>query len=297
MYDILIKNLHAERLGNWEEYIQSLKLMLPYFAAAGHRAYTKCIYLFIQKMGELDPYTLNQFKECGHFVVRRSNRPAAGISVDLTIEQTLMVALKGPGGFGHGRTFNELSYLTWILSRPITSKIDEQIREMTKVSHSGSETEQSNFQVKAERESRKTKDYAHMQRIESYLTERCLFNLPNSGSDEIMNLNTGFIAPKEVNVDKALSIGDTILKSMVGLDPLTFTIKKTSLAVQIPTKCVAKGPGDDAVDMSLKIDPQLFFQRALSLASSETVDVELLVNVVVYQTQFYIHFSNTQLLL
>ena len=74
-----------------------------------------------------------------------------------------------------------------------------------------------------------------------------------------MNINTGFIAPKEVNVDKALSIGDTILKSMVGHDPLTFTIKKTSLAIQIPTKCVAKGLSDGVVDMSLKIDPQLFF--------------------------------------
>lgn len=83
-----------------------------------------------------------------------------------------------------------------------------------------------------------------MARIESYLTERCLFNLPNGGSDEI---NTGFIAPKEVNIDKALSIGDTILKSMVGHDPLTFTIKKTSLAIQIPTKCVAKGLSDGAV--------------------------------------------------
>ena len=50
-----------------------------------------------------------------------------------------------------------------------------------------------------------------MARIESYLTERCLFNLPKfGGSDEIMNIiNTGFIAPKEVNVDKALSIGDS----------------------------------------------------------------------------------------
>ena len=85
-----------------------------------------------------------------------------------------------------------------------------------------------------------------MARIESYLTERCLFNLPNGGSDEYQYwVHCSF---KEVNIiDKALSIGDTILKSMVGHDPLTFTIKKTSLAIQIPTKCVAKGLSDGAV--------------------------------------------------
>jgi hypothetical protein len=30
MYDILLMNLHAERLGDWDKYISSLRLMLPY---------------------------------------------------------------------------------------------------------------------------------------------------------------------------------------------------------------------------------------------------------------------------
>ena len=54
MHEILHWNLQAERLGNWTENVSFLKLMLPYFTANSHRAYSKFASWFVQKMKELD---------------------------------------------------------------------------------------------------------------------------------------------------------------------------------------------------------------------------------------------------
>ena len=103
MHDILFMNLHAERLGNWEQYIKSLKLMLPYFVASGHRNYTRSVALFIQEMETiLDDFTKTAFAK-GEWVIRRADKPYAAVSVDLAIEQSLMSFIKGNQGLTRGR--------------------------------------------------------------------------------------------------------------------------------------------------------------------------------------------------
>ena len=92
-----IQKLTYERLGNWSQYLSSLKLMLPYFAGTGHRASTRSVSLFIQEMESLDDFTKQQFED-GTFVVRRTEKAYAGISVDLAIEQSLMASIKGNEG-------------------------------------------------------------------------------------------------------------------------------------------------------------------------------------------------------
>ena len=67
-------------------------------------------------------------------------------------------------------------------------------------------------------------------------------------------------------------IGSAIINSMVGEDPIKFTITKASLAVRIPAK--EFGPKDSIFETA-QIDPQLCFQRALSLVSSGTTDLDL----------------------
>ena len=81
-------------------------------------------------MDNLDEYTLSVFKR-GGFVVRRTDRPDGGISPDLAIEQVLMATFKGNTGLTRGKGFNELNYLTWIMSRPIVCALDNKMREMT----------------------------------------------------------------------------------------------------------------------------------------------------------------------
>ena len=55
IHDILIMNLNSERLSDWNMYVQSLRLMLPYLAAAGHHNYTKSIVWFLQQIDDMDP--------------------------------------------------------------------------------------------------------------------------------------------------------------------------------------------------------------------------------------------------
>ena len=57
-----------------------------------------------------------------------------GASVDLAIEQSLMATLKGNGGLTHGRGFNELNILIWVLLRPVVGNIGTMIEELTRLS-------------------------------------------------------------------------------------------------------------------------------------------------------------------
>ena len=53
MVDILRQFLKAERTGNWMLHLQSVKDMLPYFAASGHSLYAKSAYIYVQSMCHL----------------------------------------------------------------------------------------------------------------------------------------------------------------------------------------------------------------------------------------------------
>ena len=92
MVDILQTFWKAERTGNWLLHLSVVQEMLPYLAAAGRNLYTKSAYLYLQSMNNLNntnPTVYDSFV-AGNHVVRRSNRAWAGLSSDLTIEQTLM---------------------------------------------------------------------------------------------------------------------------------------------------------------------------------------------------------------
>ena len=51
--DILKCFLKAERTGNWLLHLSVVHEMLPYLAAAGHKAYRKSAYLYMQLMNQL----------------------------------------------------------------------------------------------------------------------------------------------------------------------------------------------------------------------------------------------------
>lgn len=47
MVDILKVFIKAERTGNWDLHLKTMKCMLPYFAAAGHYLYLKSGYFYL----------------------------------------------------------------------------------------------------------------------------------------------------------------------------------------------------------------------------------------------------------
>jgi hypothetical protein len=53
MICILRDFIKAERTGNWNMHLKSLKSMLPYFAASGHNLYVKSAWIYINQMEHL----------------------------------------------------------------------------------------------------------------------------------------------------------------------------------------------------------------------------------------------------
>ena len=82
--------IKAQRVGDFPLYLKTLKDMLPFFASSGHWNYTRCVYLYIQDMTDLQEKNKTLFDQLmsGHFVIRRSERYWAGLSPDLVIEHT-----------------------------------------------------------------------------------------------------------------------------------------------------------------------------------------------------------------
>lgn len=90
----LVKHfIEAERSGNWELHLDTIRGMLPFFHASGHFLYAKSAHLYVQDMeslhGRMPADEFQQFTKQGYFTIRRSNKFWSGIMSDQTIEQTL----------------------------------------------------------------------------------------------------------------------------------------------------------------------------------------------------------------
>lgn len=106
MVDILKDFLRSERTGNWKFHLKNIERKLPFYAASGHNLYTKCAYIYLQEMTQLEtthPDVYEHFLN-GHHVIRRSDRYYAGLSCDLTIEQFLNRGIKSRKGLTRGHT-------------------------------------------------------------------------------------------------------------------------------------------------------------------------------------------------
>ena len=74
--DILRRFIKAERTGNWDLNLHTVREMLPYFLAAEHTLYGKYAYVYINntlKLESQNPDVHTSFK-LGKHVIRRSGR-------------------------------------------------------------------------------------------------------------------------------------------------------------------------------------------------------------------------------
>lgn len=141
MIQLVRSFIRSERTGNWNLILSTMQKMHPYFAAAGHNHYAKCIWIFIQQMMELhqthpDVHTI--FMN-GDFIVRRSERYWGGIACDLTIEQTLMRSVKSQGGLTRGGGIDERQRLIWTQSMPDCIEINNAMQHLTNLHFETSE--------------------------------------------------------------------------------------------------------------------------------------------------------------
>ncbi|CAG2194071.1 unnamed protein product [Mytilus edulis] len=254
MIDILRRFIKAERTGNWELHLQTVKDMLPYLAASGHNLYVKSSRVYLQQMENLKtthPEVL-AFLQSGHHVIRRSDKFWAGLSSDLVIEQVLMRSLKTTGGMTRGRGMSEGQRAQWILSMPDCAEMNNALQEFTGVNYGTSD------QHKEGGESRRSRDCQDLKTFLSFLISRSPFVEETS----LRNIETGVSADKFVNVDNSKELGIKILKSMDGKKIDEFSFKRKEQATILSAKSAIKVDDDVII-----VDSQLLFQRFLAASN------------------------------
>jgi hypothetical protein len=193
-----------------------------------------------------------RFEE-GYHVVRRSDRLWAGLSVDLIIEQVLMRSMKTSGGLTRGRGMTEQQRVTWLLAMPACAEVNNAMQELTGVNYNTGE------QNKDMTDARQARDLKDTHTVLNYLHERN----PFCPDPSLRSVSTGVHAHITVNVDKAKTIGNTILASMDGQTTAEYTFKKRDQAITLSTQFSVKIGGE-----AVQVDPQLLFQRLIVAAKA-----------------------------
>ena len=262
MVDIMCTFLKAERTGNVLLHQQSVKSMLPYFAASGHYLYAKSAYVYLQQMQQLpfsQPEVYKSFLD-GYNVVRRSDKFFAGIGTDLMIGQELMRSVKTTGGLTHRRGMTELQRTKWLLSTTTTSTIKHAMEEFTGVRYESSE--QHVAQHKECSPTRSLRDYKDV-------LQCLIFRNPFEGHQNIVCIETGEEGDNSVNVHNSKAIGLKVIDNMVGQSVLNYSFSKKDMSVTMKPRSSVVIDGE-----GVAVDPQLLFQRLLITVGRDEVHLK-----------------------
>lgn len=193
--------ISSERMGNWDQHLETVWKMLPYFHASGHFAYAKCAHLYLQDMLNLKQIMsveeYDKFSAHGFFTVRRSEKFWCGTWTDMTIEQFLMKNMKLHGGLTHGRGVGEGVLARWTLGMTSVQHVCEQIENYCGVTFNSSEQ---HVGLKDSRVKRDNKDEAKMY-------EWLLQHFPFPENPDLYSISTGVVADDRINCHKAWDIG------------------------------------------------------------------------------------------
>ena len=266
MVGLLQTTIKAERTGNFPLHLSAVSMMFPFFAASGHRLYAKSARLYLQQMMHLSETHPDVYKDfmAGHHVIRRSQRFWAGMSCDLTIEQTLMCSLKSAGRLTRGRGMGELQRLVWLLSMPSCAAVNQWMVSFT---HGASKIEHHKDLTEAlQRCRQQRKDDKDTGTKLRYVLQRNPFETEGY---QLVCIATGQTSDTSANVDSAKEIGHRILQSMKGQPVSAVSFKKRKEAVTMSTKPAVKIGGE-----RVSVDPQLLFQRLLHVAGGDLSKLE-----------------------
>ena len=115
----------------------------------------------------------------GYIVVRRTDKPFTAVSIDLNIEKTLMASLNGNGDLSHDRSFSELNSLLWLMSRPVTTKLNLNIRSQHRLTILQLNKVVLILLSKSENMPKMKKDRAVISALENYFTSGGLLPMTN----------------------------------------------------------------------------------------------------------------------
>lgn len=251
--------IRAERTGDWQLHISTVKKMLPYFHAAGHILYAKSAHLYCQQMSELEsrlsPEEFKQFTIDGYFTIRRADRFWSGTSTDMIIEQCLMRSLKSSGGLTHGRGITENTLMRWVTCAPINVEVSQAFQIFTNVSPYTSE------QHIEERLSRQERDAKDKAKFIKWIEQHNPFD---QSREELISLSSGLVADSDIDCFQAQEKGHAAMSELVGKDFGSVTVKRKNKVTNFASMNIAiKVRGNNVY-----INTQQLFNRILCVTKN-----------------------------
>lgn len=264
---IVIFNFYnAERSGNFELHLDSVKKMIPIFYATGHNNYAKSTTIYYQDMTKLKevltPEEYQMFVIKGFFTIRRTNKFWSGVWTDMCIEQDLMRILKIIGGLTQGRHFNEGKAANFLSNSVTVLDICRGVETFCSYVH------QSGEQHVDSRASRISRDQADIQKlIEFYDADN-----PFPSTEQIISITSGLIGNWSINCFKAYEIGIDLYKLNIGkkVSELKFQRKNRVLPL------IAMNSKVQINNNVIPIKPLLIFQRfCLNMIATKNIETFL----------------------
>ena len=145
--------------------------------------------------------------------------------------------------------------ISWILSRPICSEINNAMQEYTSVKYCSSNQHKDLSTARLER------DISDTEKIINFLQSKSPFD---QSDHTLHSIDTGLVAGDSVNVDNVAEVGDKILAGMLGQNILEYAFKRRDQVVTLATNTAVK-----TSNKTVLIDPQLLFQRLVTAGSSQ----------------------------
>ena len=257
--DIVRLFVRAERVGDWDLYLISVKKMINLFAATGHINYAKCARLHLQNMLDLKnthPWVYERFRGGGLHTSRRSDKYWVGIWADLTIDQVMMRAIKTNGGVTRGRGVSETTRQLWLGSIHRCADIHNAMTELTGASR---KTSEQHVQLTSSRITRDNKDLETMK-------EWFDLHIPfNQHEPNLKSLSSGLIADSKINCDDAEPVGETIQSKRDNMIMEDISIKRKDKVKKFESLLPTTKIGDNNVH----INPLILFTRLTALMNSE----------------------------
>ncbi|XP_044758597.1 uncharacterized protein LOC123316535 [Coccinella septempunctata] len=254
---ILLQFVEAERLGDWDLHLSSVKEMLPIFHASGHFSYAKCAQWYLQDMANLeaimDPIEFERFTKEGYFTIRRTDKAWSGVWSDMCIEQTLNRFFGTDLKHGRGVTPSVVS--RYLLGMPSAFDVMECLEEYADLRTANSEQHVDLSQ------SRMRRDKEDIGKFVFWLDH----HNPFEKRDSLMSLSTGVMGAANINCHMAFEEGRKGMETMKGKNLANITL---SSKFKVKNLCDGQNkirvPGDSSA-----IDPSALLQRIAVLYKND----------------------------
>ena len=254
--------VRVECEGNWPLHLWAVQEMMPYFFAAGHHNYARYGLYYLRTMQRLPANLLERFLK-GEHVMRHKPGIWNGIWSDMYIKTSFMRCVKGQKGI-IGITLKPSAVRCWAFSMHVCCQVANDVATMTerqKTEEVSSHKEEKPARVKSDESDREN------------ICRKLAMSMdpldPTDHPDEIVNIVSGRMAPKSVNVDKAVEIGKAQMVHFEKNWPSSFStpILKSVVTMAVAEKSVRVGDKD-------VYDVNLIYSCVLGLQHTRSIDLK-----------------------